>query len=618
MRSGRHTVNPSSKFLGLKVCSGGAKGRFGFKGQSLTSAATATGEARATSAGRAFGGRTHARPAPARTLDSESIRLTKPAVVAASLVTNLLALALPLVLLQAYDRIIPNEAMATLTALVVGLLVALVLDAIVRIVRASVMSWATAHYEYSANCALADRMLHAPIDAFERDPVGRRVERFTAVDMVREHYGGQSAQNLVDLPFIVIFLLLIGLIGGILVLVPITVAILCGLCVLVFGRRLNASLDARATNDDRRYSFVVEVLNGIENVKGLAIEHLMIRRYERLLASSAHHSSDIAYFGAMNQAVGALGANASMIGIACLGAIAVIDGTMTTGALGACTLLAGRSIQPLTRSVAIWTQHQSIRLARQRINEAMALPHEPDVAAGASAVSDARLTGAIRVTGLTFGYPGSKPLLNGLDLDVPAGAFVSIAGNSGVGKSTLLRLLMGMGTPQSGEITFDGDTLQNIGVGAVRAGIAYLPQQPLLFRGTLRDNLMQFTDGDFEGRALALANELGLNEVVARLPDGLETWIGDDMSYALPTGVRQKIAIVRALATDPPIILFDEANSNFDQEGDQQLVTLLERLRHSKTIIMVSHRPSLQRMADRRLVLAGGRLVDADTAGVAA
>ena len=543
------------------------------------------------------------------------MRVSRPGVLAATLVTNLLALALPLVLLQAYDRVIPNEATATLTALIIGLLVALVLDAIVRIVRASVMCWASARYEYVANCAVADRMLHAPIDSFEDSPVGRRVERFTAVDMIREYYGGQGAQNMVDLPFVLIFLLLIGLIGGHLVLVPIVVAVICAVTVMVMGHRLNHSLNERANNDDRRYSFMLEVLNGIENVKGLALEHLMLRRYERLLASSANHSSDIAYYGAMNQAVGAIGANASMIGLACFGAIVVIDGSMTAGALGACTLLAGRSIQPLTRSVAVWTQFQTIKLARARIEEALTMPREPCAADDVAANQDIRLTGTISVSGLRFGYPGSEPLLNEVNLEVPAGTFVAISGSSGVGKSTLLRLLMGMGTPEAGEIAFDGARIDEIGVATVRAGIGYLAQQPMLFRGTLRDNLMLFAERDLEERALELANELGLNEVVARLPDGLETWIGDDMSYALPSGVRQKIAIVRALVADPPIILFDEANSNFDQEGDQQLVAMLERLRQDKTIIMVSHRPSLQRMADRRLVLSGGRLVDADDAG---
>lgn len=563
----------------------------------------------ATTAGRAAPSRIPVDRRQATRLDPVALRLVRPGVLAATFATNLLALALPLVLLQTYDRIIPKAAVDTLTALLIGLVVVLLLDALVRIVRASIMAWATAHYEYTANCALVDRMLNAPIDVFEQSPVGRRVERFAAVDVVREFYGGQGAQNLVDLPFMLVFLGLIGLIGGHLVLVPLAVAAACGLSVWVMGRRLNHSLDARAANDDRRYSFVVEVLNGIENVKGLALETLMARRYERLLAGSAHHSSDIAYLGAMNQAAGAIGANAAMIGIACFGALEVLSGALSTGALAACTLLAGRSIQPLTRGVAIWTQYQSIKLARERLAEALDLPQEEAGTSSHSTAGASTLSGAISLRGLRFGYGDQPPLIDRLDLDVRAGEFVSIGGNSGVGKSTLLRLIMGMGTPQQGDITFDGIPMRELGRAKVRSAIAFLPQQPLLFRGSLRENLLQFAGGDSELRALALANELGLNEVIARLPDGLETWIGDDMSYALPSGVRQKIAIVRALVADPPIVLFDEANSNFDQEGDLQLAALLERLRREKTIILVSHRPSLQRMADRHFVLQDGRLL---------
>jgi ATP-binding cassette subfamily C protein LapB len=176
---------------------------------------------------------------------------------------------------------------------------------------------------------------------------------------------------------------------------------------------------------------------------------------------------------------------------------------------------------------------------------------------------------------------------------------------------------MGMGSLREGEIRYDGVPLAELGVSAVRSSISFLPQQPVLFRGTLRDNLIQFADHEVEARALDLANLLGLNDVIARLPDGLETWIGDDMSYALPSGVRQKIAIIRALATDAPIILFDEANSNFDQEGDRHLTALLEDLRGKKTIVMVSHRPSLLRMSDRQLMFDDGRLVEKSASGSA-
>lgn len=542
------------------------------------------------------------------------MRIVRPGVVAATLASNLLALALPMVLLQAYDRIIPHQATSTLTALIIGLVVVLFLDAAVRIVRASIMAWSTAQYEYSANCALVDRMLHAPIDEFESSPVGRRVERFSAVDVVREFYGGQGAQNLVDLPFMLIFLALIGLIGGHLVLVPLAIAALCGLSVLVLGRRLNQSLESRSLNDDRRYSFVLEVLNGIENVKGMAVETLMVRRYERLLATSAHQSSDIAYLGAMHQAVGAIGANGAMIGLACLGALDVIYGSLSTGALGACTLLAGRSIQPLTRAVSIWSQYQSIKLARERMDEGLELPQE-QVGSANPAEAARAMSGHIRLNDLSFGYDPSAPLLRDINLHVRAGEFISIGGNSGIGKSTLLRLIMGMGTPDSGDILFDGVSLGEIGPARVRSAIAFLPQQPVLFRGTLRDNLVQFATGNAEERALTIANELGLNELIARLPDGLETWIGDDMSYNLPSGVRQKIAITRALVADPPIILFDEANSSFDQEGDVQLGNLLGQMHGKKTIILVSHRPSLQRIADRHYQLLNGQLVPGNIGG---
>ncbi|MEZ5670010.1 MAG: ATP-binding cassette domain-containing protein [Alphaproteobacteria bacterium] len=267
-------------------------------------------------------------------------------------------------------------------------------------------------------------------------------------------------------------------------------------------------------------------------------------------------------------------------------------------------------MQPLTRTVALWTQMQSIMLARGRVEEGLALPQEDDgpFAGAAASADEPPLGGEIAIRGLTFGFGDAPALIDGLDLHVRPGEFIAIQGTSGAGKTTLLQLIMGMGTPRGGEILFDGRPLHRIGAANVRAQIAFLPQQPTLFRGTLRDNLLRFAGHEVEDRALELANRLGLNDVIARLPQGLETWIGDDMSYALPAGVRQKIAIIRALVADAPIILFDEANSNFDQEGDRHLAGLVEGLRGKKTIVLVSHRPSLLRMADLRYDLADGRL----------
>ncbi len=537
------------------------------------------------------------------------LAFSRPDILAASFGSNLLALGLPIVMLQAYDRIIPNQATDTLSLLMAGLALTVVLDTVLRIVRARVTAWSAARFEHALNKRLIDRMLDAPLTAFERDAVGVHLDRFGAIDTLRDFYGGQAILHLVDLPFVVIFLMLIGFIGGPLIIVPVVVMVISAALTVAVGRNLSRALRERATLDDRRYNFIIEVLNGIHNIKGLAIEKLMVRRYERLQASSAQAASGVAYHSGMSQTISAMSANVSMIALAAFGAVLVLDQQMTMGALAACTLLGGRAIQPLLRAVSIWTQFQSIEVAENRISGIADMPSET-----AGEFRDpGKLAGAIRLEHVTYAYGGDRnaPILRDVSMDIAPGETVSIAGDNGSGKSTLLRVMSGLIQPSSGTLKFDIYPSDQLHPRLLRDQIAYLPQYSSLFRGTLLDNLTMFRGQEAMESALELSRKLGLEQTIARLPDGLDTWIGDNMTYALPGGVRTKIALVRALVGEPRIVLFDEANSGFDKDSDELLRNLLLEMRGTVTMVVASHRPSLLNFADRRLQLVNGQLVTA-------
>lgn len=536
-----------------------------------------------------------------------------PGVMLASLTINLLSLALPLVILQVYDRILPNAALDTLALLIIGLCGVLLLDGFLRTARAYVTGWSAARMEHMAGCRAVDRMLASDIGQFEREPLGVHLDRFYAIDQLREYHAGQTRLVMIDLPFVVLFLALIWLIAGDLVALPITLLGILGALGLWFGLLLKGNIRTRLTLDDRRYSFIIEVLSRIQTVKLLAMEPLLQRRYERLQESGGVGTYKTVMLSSVIQSLGALFSSLVMVSVAAWGATRVIDGQLSIGALAACTLLAGRSVQPMLRGLGAWTQVQSVAVARERLRQLFAAVPESKDSEGTYGA----LKGAIELRGMSFGYEDEAPLFADVNLKIAPGEVIGITGDTGSGKTTLLMLLMGLLRPTRGQVLYDGFDAAGKNPYSLRRQIAFLPQNPTLFKGTILENLTMFREGEHIDRALEAAKLVGLHEKVHRLPAGYGTEVGDGAADQLPSGMRQMIAIVRALAGAQRIILFDEANTAFDSQSDGRLKQALAGLKGRSTMVLVSHRPSLLALADRVYTIAGGRLVERRTAPAA-
>ncbi|MGI9415265.1 MAG: ABC transporter transmembrane domain-containing protein, partial [Hyphomicrobiales bacterium] len=254
-----------------------------------------------------------------------------------SLFINLLGLALPLVILQVYDRILPNEATATLSMLILGLVCVIVIDTTMKIARAYMVGWVTAHHEFAVATEAITRLLNAPSSRIEGEPSSVHIDRLNAIDAMRDFYGGQSRLLLLDLPFIVIFLGLMAFIGGYLVFVPIALFFVLGSLSVSRGMALRKVLQTRAQHDDRRYDFIIQSLIGIQTIKIMAMEPQIQRRFERLQKIGATASHDTILLGNSAQIVGNLFSNLAMISVVTVGAYLVVNGSLTMGALAACT-----------------------------------------------------------------------------------------------------------------------------------------------------------------------------------------------------------------------------------------------------------------------------------------
>ncbi len=534
--------------------------------------------------------------------------------VIASLFINILALAMPMTLLQVYDRIIPNSAQETLVLLVLGVGSALIFEALLRLARSYVSGWMGARFEHLAGSAAMERLMAVSIVDYERSGAGAHLERYNALNILKEFYSGQGVLVVADVVFIPIYLFGIGFLAGVLWLVPASMMVLFALSAYLVGLKLRTSLEARLDADDRRFSFIIEVLGGVHTVKGLAMEEQMVRRYERLQETCADAEYNVALHSTTAQSLGSLFAQVVLFGIVGYGATIVVDGALTVGGLAACTMLGGRAMQPMTKAVGIWTRLQSIQLARGRLRKlfSMAIEKPP----GLPDLPPVR--GDIDLTGVTFTYGINKdgdelpPLFENLNIHIDAGETVGISGGNASGKTSLLYLIMGVLAPSDGTVKIDGNDLQDYAASSIRRQAAYLPQEGVLFNGTILENVTMFRDEKIDD-AMDISKILGLDSVVAHMPQGYETTVGDGAGDKLPRGIKQRIAIARALVDKPRILLFDEANSSMDGAGDATLKGLLEKLKGRVTLILVTPRPSLLNISDRIYDIEGSNVVERGT-----
>lgn len=533
----------------------------------------------------------------------------------ASLCLNLLTLALPLVILQVYDKIIPNEAVSTFSLMVAGLSVVVILDFVLRSIRSYITNWESARFEHAISRRAVEQLLNADIQAFEQTPPGTHMDRVSAIEQLRDFHSGQGLIAVSDLPFVAVFLALIYLISGEMVFAPLAVVGVAIIFAVILGLRLESVVRQRSALDDQRYNFVFQVLNGVHTIKGLGLEAQMVRRYEALLSPLANAVQKEAFLSSTGRALGPVFSMVAMFSVAAFGSQKVIAGDLTSGSLVACTLLAGRAVQPLIRMIGVWVQSQNLKLAEERLDELLTLPQEGDEKTNKDV--DHELLGGFVLDHVTVhrGRP-EWPLLNDVNLQIGAGEIVAVTGPLGGGKSAFLELFAGFVRPDAGTMMIDGVDSREIDFAKLRRQMGYVGQKGVLYRGSILDNMTKFKGRSHLPQALEIAQKLGLDSDLAQMPNGMRTVVGDTASESLAGSVQQMISLVRVFADDPQLIMLDEANSALDMDADTRLRELIEAQRGHKTVIMVTSRPSLIRIADKVLNIDQGNVIEVAPAGL--
>ena len=537
----------------------------------------------------------------------------------ASIVINLLALAFPLLMLQLYDRILPNQSTDTLLLVCGTVAFALVVESILRIVRSYSTAWISARFEHRAMMAITERFLAEPLHQFERKGTGTLIDRYKSISTLKYHYSGQTFQQLMDLPFTVLYIAIILIMSpwiGLLLIVGYTIY-------TVITWKMSANFPGLVKEqkdvDLRRSNFLNETLGNIHTLKSMTMESLMLRRHARLQETSARLMARITYALDMSSGLGNIFSPLMTMLTAALGAWLVINHELTNGELAACVLLGMRALAPLQKLGGIWTKHQQDKILRDELAKVLAEPALPPQTKDTVYIDSEGIrndmppqASSIQLDNISYTFPGaSKPIFEDISLKIEAGDCVAIVGSSSAGKSTLMQLIAGVIKPDQGRILIDGDDLSQFDQGEISQYIGYMPQQTRMFEGTLLDNVSLF-DPTRVNRALKIAKSLGLGDFVAKMPRGWDSTVGDKASDSMPPGYRQRIAMVRALSNSPHIILFDDATSTIDAEGDALFLKYLESIKGKVTIVMVSQRPSYLKVATKVFQLNNGNVLHSD------
>ena len=519
--------------------------------------------------------------------------------------TSVLALAVPLFIMTVYDRVIPSQSYGTLGYLFLGAVLALGIDAILRVLRSRILAYVGARIDVILGAAALQQILHLPVVMTERATIGAQVSRLKQFESVREFFTGPLAGVFLELPFLVIFIAVIAVIAGPLAWIPVLLAtafvVSALLIVPIMRRAVAASGEARA----RRQSFAIEMISNMRAVKQCAMERTWADRYREIAAKAALTNFRTTRISVAVQTFAQTLMFGAGIATATFGTLRVLDGAMTVGALIASMALVWRVLSPLQVGFLSLTRLEQVKLGLKQMNQLMRLKLEREPGRIGSGLRSFKGEVAFRRASLRY-TADAEPALFGINFTVKAGEMVAIAGANGVGKSSILKLIAGLYQPQAGAVLIDGIDIRQLDVGELRASIGYVPQHCHLFHGTIAQNLRLANPVASDAELAQAALDAGMLEDILALPDGFETRLTDRIQRQLPRGLKQRIILARAYVTQAPIFLFDEPAYHLDSTGDEALMRKLQQLRGRSTVFIVTQRPSHMRLADRLILLDSG------------
>jgi ATP-binding cassette, subfamily B, bacterial HlyB/CyaB len=532
-------------------------------------------------------------------------------VLVASFFLQLFALISPLFFQVVIDKVLVSRTLSTLDVLTIGLITIAIFETVLGILRTYLFSHTTNRIDVELGARLFRHLLALPISYFQARRVGDSVARVRELENIRTFLTSSALTLVIDLFFTFVFLAVMFLYS------PMLTAIVLGAFPFYIGISVAATpyfrerLNEKFARGAENQAFLVESVTGVETLKSMAVEPQMQRRWEEQLAAYVAASFRVLSLGNTASQTVQLISKLVTAGILYFGAKLVIDGSLTIGELVAFNILAGRVSGPVLRLAQMWQDFHQARLSVARLGDILNTPAEPTFSSGRAALPAIR--GDVVFEHVTFRYRIDGPeVLHDVNFNIPAGQVVGIVGPSGSGKSTLAKLVQRLYVPESGRVLVDGVDLTMVDSSWLRRQLGVVLQDNILFNRSIRDNIALAEPGTPIDRVIAAAKLAGAHDFILELSNGYDT-IVEERGSSLSGGQRQRIAIARALLCEPRIVIFDEATSALDYESERIVQKNMSQIASGRTVLIVAHRLSTVRFADRILTLDRGRLIEDGT-----
>ena len=527
-------------------------------------------------------------------------------VLLSSILINLFILATPMFTMNVYDKVVPNDAIATLWVLVAGIVTVYIFDTLLRYVRTYLLEIAGKKSDVIMSSLIFSQVLNLKMDQWPPS-IGAFASQLREFESIRNFFTASTIATLVDLPFAIIFLLVIYYIGGPMIAVPLIIIALLMLYSFILVRPLKASVEATYEASANKNAHLIETLRTIKTVKAMGTSNYAQWVWEESSGTIANRSMRARILSSSITVVTNLMVQFNTIGLIAFGIYRIGDLELSLGGLIAIVMLASRAVAPMGQIAALITSFEQTKTAFRSLDELMQKPIErPE---GKSYVRRPGFEGAIQFKDLDFSYPEApKKSLSSINIKIKAGEHVGIIGKVGSGKTTLMKLIIGLYQGSAGSIAIDNIDINQIDPADLRKNTGYLSQDIELLRGTIRENIAYKDLHVNDERLIQAAAVSGVDLFVNQLPQGFDTQVGEDGGF-LSGGQRQAIALGRAVLLNEPILILDEPTNSFDNTTESIVKKRLHEYTRDRTLLLVTHKAPMLDLVERLIVMDEGRIV---------
>lgn len=527
-------------------------------------------------------------------------------IILAAIMINIFSLGSSIFIMTVYDRVIPNNAVESLVALCIGMFIVIGFDFLLKFLRAYFIDTAGQKVDLKVAKGIFDRIMKLKLSA-NKGSTGGLVNTVREFESLRDFCTSASLATIVDIPFIILFIGVIALIGGWVAIVPalaVPLVLFVGFFIQPFLSRFSKE---GMQQGHSKQGTLVEMVSGLETLKSLGSDKMFHDRWEKAVDQHSSVSLKSRMFSQIAINSAATAQQISQIGIVAVGFVLIMNGELSMGALIACVIISGRCLAPLGQLANLLTRYNHAKTAYAALDQLMQQPNE-DVS-DRDFIRRKKMKGKIEFKNVNFKYPDqSVRVLDDVSFTLEAGEKVGILGKIGSGKSTILRLAAGLYDPDDGAVMVDDTDLRQIVPDDLRKNVAMVLQDVYLFSGSVKENI-SMGHADVSDEDILRASEIsGVQEFVGSIPNGYDLTL-KDRGDGLSGGQKQALAIARALVRNAPVLMMDEPTSSMDTNSEQKLIFRLKEALKDKTLMIVTHRPSLLELVDRIIVIEQGKVV---------